>query len=90
MSDLLTHIGRLEMVDVDLDIEPQCEGLHHPIGLSGHIDGPAEYNVVFHCPCSRFVILACAGRVAYLRANGARCDECGAFMPADEIRFFKL
>lgn len=90
VSDLLTHIGRLELVDVDLDKEPQCEGLTHPQFKHGHDGGPAKYNIVFHCECGPFPILACAGRAAKVRRSGARCSTCDIRIPPDAIRFIEL
>jgi hypothetical protein len=90
VSDLLTHVGRSLAVDVDLNLEPQCEGRSHPEGIWGHDGGPAKYNVVFYCPCGRFSILACAGRVAFYRTKGASCSDCAHVFDPSEVRFIEL
>ena len=89
MSDLLTHIARLEMVDVDLDKEPACEGRDHPAGLSGHDGGPAKYRLV--CPECKTMILQCAGRIQDLRATERMlCVPCGRILPTTMFGFIEL
>jgi hypothetical protein len=93
MSDLLTHVGRLEMVDVDLNLEPQCASIHHPAGRSrrGRVEhsGPAAYWQVG--PCAHSTGLRCAASVhTGRRHRGLSCSFCGASAPIEDFRFIEL
>lgn len=75
MSDLLTHVEESVVVDVDLDIEPQCEQPEHKIEHHGIGAGPAEY--VGWLPCGKRALL-CAPLVNALIAQGwCTCATCG-------------
>lgn len=82
MSDLLTHIRRFELVDVDLDKEPACEGELHPLNLGGHDGGAAAF--IYIRPCCPTPVLVCRGRVDFLLSEPLlRCHRCaGIYSPA--------
>jgi hypothetical protein len=90
MSDLLTHVGRLEMVDVDLNLEPQCESPGHSddsFWLHIHSDGPATH--VMRSVCGIGDGLRCARYVVWVGEFGARCPEHGHEGP-EQFRFIEL
>lgn len=91
VSDLLTHIERFELVDVDLDIEPQCEGEKHPEATFGHDGGSAAYILLK--PCCGGHVLLCRGRVNYMQTKADtnfRCTFCNLAFPASRYRFIEL
>jgi len=76
MSDLLTHIGRLEMVDVDLDKEPQCESrAHERVGPGTTVcTGPATHWV--KSPCGHGGLRCTQRIVRYFDVQKVRCGVC--------------
>lgn len=90
MSDLLTHIERSELVDVDLDKEPRCESICHPeSGDARWHSGPAAYWQAG--PCVHTTGLRCAQVVSsYLPYLPISCEICGVDAPYDVYRFIEL
>lgn len=77
MSDLLTHVARLEMVDVDLDLEPQCEHDEHELFRRIH-GGAATHYLKTSCGCLDG--LRCAPIVAFwVGVDRFYCRRCGGW-----------
>lgn len=84
MSDLLTHVGELEMVDVDLDKEPECESLNH----GGGCHGPAAYWMT--APCGHHG-LRCSERAQVIAtAFIITCCHCRADALASDYTLIEL
>jgi hypothetical protein len=82
MSDLLTHVMRSLQVDVDLDLEPQCESPAHEDGRAH--GGPAEFWTAAPCGSRK---LTCRPIVeALLRGGFIWCTTCGAAHAADSMK----
>jgi hypothetical protein len=93
VSDLLTHVERSLAVDVDLNLEPQCESPHHVAGKGpwGHQvhSGPAAYWQIGCCPSGSG--LRCAAFVQSLIPGVPfDCDQCGKVSSFDSFRWIEL
>lgn len=91
MSDLLTHIERSLAVDVDLDLEPQCESRWHDAKVDDRAvpqshGGPATHFQVTTCGHANG--LRCAPFVDAISLAGAGyCVSCGV---TRTVRFIEL
>jgi len=72
------------------DNPPQCEGLDHARGISGHDPAkPAAFIVI--SPCCGVKPLQCAPRVAALRETGLlKCGLCNVEHLTSSYRFIPL
>lgn len=77
------------VLDIDLDRQPECEGLNHPNLSHGHAVGPATYLLQLHCGG---VIQLCTGRVGRMLQPGTYtlCGDCHARVPYTDLVFIEL
>ncbi len=78
-----------EMVDVDLNLEPECEspGHGHSSNPWGPCHGPVEYRTV--CPCGDGG-LRCAERIQIIGMAGWFRCLAGVAHEADELRVWPV
>lgn len=75
------------VLDVDLDIEPACESVHHEEDPDH--TGPGRFWM--RTPCGHYDGIRCAGFVVAVREIGLLyCDECAVTSSATRYRFVEL